>query len=83
MSCWVHAAARDDRCRRQLEDAISSDAKKDECKVALSGEERDIWIGTEAGMLGGTTSKTWCWGAVGQMRLAEWAWDSAAFIRMI
>ena len=53
MSCWVHtAAARDDRCRRQLEEAILSDAKKDECQVALSGEERDFWMGTEAGMLG-------------------------------
>ena len=53
MSCWVHTAtARDDRCRRQLEEAVSSDAKKDECQVALSGEERDFWMGTEAGMLG-------------------------------
>ena len=48
MSCWVHAAARDDRCRRQIEEAISSEAKEDECKVALSGEERDFWMGTEA-----------------------------------
>ena len=30
-----------------------SDAKKDECQLALSDEERDFWMGTEAGMLGG------------------------------
>ena len=53
MSCWVNEAARDDRCRRQLEEAISSDVKKDECKVALSGGERDFWMGTEASMFGG------------------------------
>ena len=54
MSFWVHTAtARDDRCRRRLEEAILSDAKKDECQVALSGEEHDFWMGTEAGMLGG------------------------------
>ena len=51
--CWVHTAAViDGRCRRHLDEAILSDAKKDECQVALSGEERDFWMGTEAGMLG-------------------------------
>ena len=53
MSCWVHVAARDDSCTRQLEESISSEAKKDECKVALSGEERDFWMGTAASMLEG------------------------------
>ena len=52
MSFWVPATASDDRCRRLFEEAISSEAEKDECKVALSGEERGFWMGTEAGMLG-------------------------------
>ena len=52
MACWVHATAGDERSRQLIEDAMSSEAKKDECKVALDGEERDFWIGTEAGMLG-------------------------------
>ena len=52
MSCWVHATARDERCRKLIVEAMSSEAKKDECKLALSGEEHDFWMGTEAGMLG-------------------------------
>ena len=49
----VVSMADDERCRRLIEEAMSSEAKKDECKVALSGGERDFWMGTEAGMLGG------------------------------
>jgi hypothetical protein len=52
MSCWVHATAGDERCRQLIEEAMPSEVKKDECKVALSCEERDLWMGTEAGMLG-------------------------------
>ena len=29
-----------------------SEAKKDECRVALNGGEHDFWMGTEAGMFG-------------------------------
>ena len=32
---------------------MTGNHKKDECKVALDGEERDFWMCTEAGMLGG------------------------------
>ena len=42
MLCWVHATAGDERCRQLIEEAMSSEAKKDECKVALSGEEHDF-----------------------------------------
>jgi len=52
MSFWVHATAGGERCRQLIEEAMSSEAKKDECKVALSGEEHDFWMGTDAGMLG-------------------------------
>ena len=42
MSCWVYATARYDSGRRQLEEAISSDTKKDQFKMALSGEESNF-----------------------------------------
>ena len=42
MSCWVHATAGDERCRQLIEEAMPSEAKKDECKVAMSGEGRDF-----------------------------------------
>ena len=76
MSCWVHATADDERCRRLIEEAISSEAKKDECKVALSGEERDFWMGTEAGMLGVYNFQDTILGG-------DWVQDSAAYIGVI
>jgi hypothetical protein len=35
-----------------IEEAMYSEVKKDECRVALKGGEYDFWMGTEAGMLG-------------------------------
>ena len=52
MSCWVHTRAGRDRRKQGIAEAMDSEAKKDECKVALKGWERDFWMGTEAGMLG-------------------------------
>ena len=83
MSCWVHAMAGGERCRQIIEEAMYSEAKKDECRVALNGEEHDFWMGTEAGMLGCTTFKVWYWEATGQMRRVEWVQGSAAYIGAI
>ena len=52
MSCWVHTRAGRDGHKQEIEDAMCSEAKKDECRVALKGLEHDFWMGTEAGMLG-------------------------------
>ena len=80
MLCWVDATAGDERCKQLIEEAMSSEAKKDECKVALDGEERDFWLGTEAGMLGVYNFKAWCSEATGQMKRVEWAQAPAAYI---
>ena len=48
----VVSMADDERCRRLIEEAMSSEAKKGESEGALSGEEHDFWMDTEAGMLG-------------------------------
>ena len=47
------------------------------------GEERNIWMGTEAGMLGVYNFQGTVLEAMGQMRQAEWVQDSAAYIRVI
>ena len=52
MSCWVHAMAGGEGRRQIIEEAMYSEPKKDECRVALKGLEHDFWMGTEAGMLG-------------------------------
>jgi len=36
-----------------LKKAAGLSGRKDECKVQLKGRERDYWMGTEIGMLGG------------------------------
>ena len=76
MSCWVHATADDERCTWLIEEDISSEAKKKECKVALSGEEREFWMGTEAGMLG-------VYNFQGMILGGEWVQGSAAYIGVI
>ena len=60
MSCWVHVRAGREGRKQIIEDAMCSEAKKDECRVALKGLEHDFWMGTEAGMWGCITSKVWC-----------------------
>jgi len=53
-SCWVqqdcHVA---DEHKAALKKATGVSGGKDECQVRLKGRERDCWIGTEIGMLGG------------------------------
>ena len=36
-----------------LKKAAGVSGRKDECQVRLKGKERDYWMGTEIGMLGG------------------------------
>jgi len=36
-----------------IEESGCSIRRKDECQIRLKGRERDFWIGTEIGMLGG------------------------------
>jgi len=53
-SCWVnqdcHVA---DEQKAALKKAAGVSGGKDECQVRLKGRERDYWMGTEIGMLGG------------------------------
>ena len=42
-----------DEQKAALKKAAGVSGRKDECQVRLEGEERDYWMGTEIGMLGG------------------------------
>ena len=53
MSCWIHAETAVNQSKVEVVEAMTGNHEKDECRVALDGEERDFWMGTEAGMLGG------------------------------
>jgi len=53
-SCWVHQDCHVvDEQKAALKKAAGVSGKKDECQVRLKGRERDYWMGTEIGMLGG------------------------------
>jgi len=52
--CWVHQdchVAKEQKAA--LKQAAGVSGGKDECQVQLRGKERDYWMGTEIGMLGG------------------------------
>jgi len=42
-----------DEQKAALKKAAGVSGGKDECEVRLKGRERDYWMGTEIGMLGG------------------------------
>ena len=42
-----------DEQKAALKKAAGASGGKDECQVRLKGRERDYWMGTEIGMLGG------------------------------
>jgi len=53
-SCWVHQDCHvADEQKAALKKAAGVSGGKDECQVRLKGRERDYWMGTEIGMLGG------------------------------
>jgi len=53
-SCWVHRDCHvTDEQKAALKKAAGLSGGKDECQVRLKGRERDYWMGTEIGMLGG------------------------------
>jgi len=53
-SSWVHQDCHvADGKKTALKKAARVSGGKDECQVRLKGRERDCWIGTEIGMLGG------------------------------
>jgi len=53
-SCWVHQDCHvADEEKAALKKAAEVSGRKDECQVRLKGEERDHWMGTKIGMLGG------------------------------
>jgi len=53
-SCWVHQGCHvADEQKAALKKAAGVSGRKDECQVRLKGRERDYWMGTEIGMLGG------------------------------
>jgi len=49
-SCWVH---QDCHVADEQKAAARVSEGKDKCQVRLEGRERDYWMGTEIGMLGG------------------------------
>jgi len=52
--CWVHQDCHvADEQKVALKNAAGVSGGKDECQVRLKGRERDYWMGTEIGMLGG------------------------------
>jgi len=53
-SCWVHQDCHAaDKQKVALKKAAGVSGGKAECQVRLKGRERDYWMGTEIGMLGG------------------------------
>ena len=53
-SCWVHQDFHvADKQKAALKKVAGVLGRKDECQVRLKGRERDYWMGTEIGMLGG------------------------------
>jgi len=53
-SCWVHQDCHvADEQKAALKKAAGVLEGKDECQMRLKGRERDYWMGTEIGMLGG------------------------------
>jgi len=54
VSCWVHQDCHvADEQKAALKKAAGVSREQDECQVRLKGRERDYWMGTEIGMLGG------------------------------
>ena len=55
MTCWVHKAQAKSLSAHEttLKDAWENTDTKDECEVCLTGPEKEFWLGTEIGMLGG------------------------------
>jgi len=53
-SCWVHQDCHvADEQKAALKTAAGVSGEKEECQMRLKGRERDYWMGTEIGMLGG------------------------------
>ena len=53
-SCWVHQDCHvADKQKTDLKKATGVSGGNDECQVQLKWRERDFWIATEIGMLGG------------------------------
>ena len=57
--CFVLGSPRHvaDEQKAALKKAAGESGGKDECQVRLKGKERDYWMGTEIGMLGGSGSQ--------------------------
>jgi len=54
-SCWVHQDCHvADEQKVALKKTAGVSGGNDECQVRLKGRERDYWMGTEIGMLGGS-----------------------------
>ena len=52
-SKWHQDCQVADEQKAALKKVAGVSGGKDECQVRLKGRERDYWIGTEIGMLGG------------------------------
>jgi len=53
-SCWVHQDCHvADEQKAAVKKAAGVSGGKDKCQVWLKGRERDYWMGTEIGILGG------------------------------
>ena len=55
MTCWVHkeSSLKDAEVVTPVAAAWEEVREKDECEVQLQGPERNFWLGTEVGLLGG------------------------------
>ena len=55
MTCWVHkeSSLKDAEVVTPVAAAWEDVREKDECEVQLQGPERNFWLGTEVGLLGG------------------------------
>ena len=54
MKCWVHKDMHQvrDEVTQGVQDAWDDVTEKDTCTINLTGPEKNLWMGSEAGMLG-------------------------------
>ena len=54
MKCWVHKDMHElrDEVLQKVQDAWDDVTEKVTCTIDLTGQEKDFWMGSEAGMLG-------------------------------
>ena len=64
-----------DEQKAALKKAVGVSGGKDECQVRLKGRERDYWMGTKIGMLGGCGFQGQLTAGDGSDKKAKWEQD--------